>query len=199
MKCITITKLFILLLLLSNNGLSQNLNVQDSLLKVDIESVTNQIDYMFMADQLHRNYWKYGTFDSGKLDSLNNLTDSELDAYLQINGPDSSTISLIKTQLSLIDSVNTKNLIDLTAKYGFPSNHRLVTIGGKSTLGDAYILLIHSPDCFRGEIRKIAKTAYENGRLKEQSYKHVLWHLNSRKESILKSMNKSVEELERSE
>lgn len=189
--------IYSLLILLPFSSWNQSLSEQDSLLKVDLKSVTNQIEYMFKVDQLHRNYWKYGTFNQLKIDSLYKLPDKELNMYLSLNQPDSLTVSFIKKQLNAIDSINTQNVIDISEKYGFPSNYRLVTLGGKTVFGDPYILLVHSPLYYAEKIKSLAKIAYENGRLKDQSYKHILWHINGRKESLVKSMNKSIEELEK--
>ena len=74
------------------------------------------------------------------------------------------------------DLLNTKKLIEITNKFGFPNNKRLGVYKSK-----AYMIFVHSPPQFFDEIRFIINEEYNKKRISEYKKEYIFWHLNGRK------------------
>jgi tRNA(Leu) C34 or U34 (ribose-2'-O)-methylase TrmL len=85
-------------------------------------------------------------------------------------------IDSIWDYLKIIDDSNTRELIAITKKYGFPNNKRLDVNKSK-----AYFIFVHSPRNYFDEIRTLINREYENGRISEYEKGYIFWHLDGRK------------------
>ncbi len=74
-----------------------------------------------------------------------------------------------------IDASNTKKLIQLTKKYGFPGMHRL-----KAKKASAYFIFVHSPQKYHSKIASLISSEYELGRISEYEKEYIFWHLKGR-------------------
>lgn len=74
-----------------------------------------------------------------------------------------------------IDEVNTKKLLALTKKYGFPSKERLGTYKAS-----AYFIFVHSDRQYFDEIRTLINQEYEEKRISEYERAYIFWHLDGR-------------------
>ena len=73
------------------------------------------------------------------------------------------------------DSLNTKKLIKITRKYGFPSNQRLGVYKAK-----AYFIFVHTPRKFFKEVEQLIDEEYKNKRISEYQRAYIFWHLHGR-------------------
>ncbi len=73
------------------------------------------------------------------------------------------------------DSLNTKKLIKITKKYGFPSNQRLSVYKAK-----AYFIFVHTPRKFFKEVEQLIDEEYKNKRISEYQRAYIFWHLHGR-------------------
>jgi hypothetical protein len=84
-------------------------------------------------------------------------------------------VDIIHNQMARIDSTNTKYLIELTNKYGFPGmkhlNHDI----------PVFTVFVHSNEKDHKEIRKLIKKEYKTGRVSKFERDYIFWHLNGRK------------------
>ncbi len=82
--------------------------------------------------------------------------------------------SILKVRDS-IDFSNTKKLIHLTEKYGFPSLKRL-----KAKKATAYLIFVHSPKKFHTKIEELISKENEMKRISEYEKEYIFWHLKGR-------------------
>lgn len=85
-------------------------------------------------------------------------------------------LASLKALMNNIDDSNTKLLIGITKKYGFPTNHRLGVYKSK-----AYFIFVHAPKKYVEEIRELINDEYQYKRLNEYKKDYIFWHLNGRK------------------
>ncbi len=85
-------------------------------------------------------------------------------------------IDSIWNYLKIIDDSNTRELIAITKKHGFPNTERLGVYKAK-----AYFVLVHSPPEYFDELRILINQEFEEGRISEYEKWYVFWHLNGRK------------------
>ncbi len=74
-----------------------------------------------------------------------------------------------------IDVINTKELIAITKKYGFPSRERLKVYKAK-----AYFLFVHSDRRFFPEIQELIEKEYTAKRISEYEKAYIMWNINGR-------------------
>jgi len=74
-----------------------------------------------------------------------------------------------------IDEVNTKKLLALIRKYGFPSKERLGTYHAS-----AYFIFVHSDRQYFDEIRILIEQEYAAKRISEYERAYIFWHLDGR-------------------
>ena len=77
----------------------------------------------------------------------------------------------LKDVMDKIDEYNTKRLIEITEKYGFPSNYRLKVYKSK-----AYLLFVHSPTKYFPKINLLIEKEFEAGRISEYCKEYIFWH-----------------------
>lgn len=75
-----------------------------------------------------------------------------------------------------IDIQNTKSLLDIISKHGFPSIKKLNCEGYAAP----FLIFVHSPEEFWERIRIVIEEELEHERLTKGSYDYIMWHLNGR-------------------
>lgn len=92
--------------------------------------------------------------------------------------------SLMDKQV-LLDIENTKKMIEITKKYGFPDIKKL-----KCTEYSApFLIFVHSPENFWKEIKDLIEVERKKKRISEGDYNYISWHLNGRKGAPIKINN----------
>jgi len=69
------------------------------------------------------------------------------------------------------DEYNTKKLIEITKKYGFPNNKRLGVYKSK-----AYFIFVHSPREYFEQINELVEEEYTKSRMTEYEKEYIYWH-----------------------
>jgi len=87
--------------------------------------------------------------------------------------------SLEKIQMN-IDDNNTRLLIDITKKYGFPNVERI----GKPI--PAWLIFQHSSKDYFSELEKLLDNENKSRRLPDNEYAMIKWHISGRKASPFK-------------
>lgn len=73
------------------------------------------------------------------------------------------------------DKTNTKLLLELTDKFGFPSSERLGVYKSK-----AYWIFVHTPSEDFEAVERVINEEFELGRISEYKKEYIFWHLNGR-------------------
>ena len=76
------------------------------------------------------------------------------------------------------DIENTKRLIKITKKYGFPGMKRL----GHDI--PVFLVFVHTPKEYEGRVRKLIEKEYKAGRISKYGRDYVIWNLNGRGGSL---------------
>src|SRR5699024_7115102 len=76
------------------------------------------------------------------------------------------------------DIENTKRLIKITKKYGFPGMKRL----GHDT--PVFMVFVHTPKEYEERVRKLIEKEYKAGRISKYGRDYVIWNLNGRGGSL---------------
>jgi len=171
-----------ILIILSINSIAQE---KDSLLKRDINVIVEILEFIYEYDQTLREYTIYKTFDKSETNRIEGLTDSLSRIEKTARQFCSDTIKnfIWKTYINPMDSIHTKKLIEITTKYGFPSNERIKKYYTKKIPNpefSALIIFIHSPKRFWKEIEVLMTREYDQGRINRCAYGYLKWHLNGR-------------------
>ena len=87
-------------------------------------------------------------------------------------------IDSMEEDMKSYDYSNTKRLIDITKKYGFPGEERLGVYKAK-----AYMIFVHSPREYFEEITNLINLEYNEGRINDYQKEYIFWHINGRKSS----------------
>ncbi|MEJ6793204.1 MAG: hypothetical protein QNK89_10860 [Lacinutrix sp.] len=85
------------------------------------------------------------------------------------------SVDSIWSILKVNDSLNTKLLIDITKKYGFPNNKRLGVAQSK-----AYKIFSHAPRFYSKDVENLVIEEHKAGRMIEFKKEYILWHVNGR-------------------
>lgn len=151
----------------------------------DINIIVEELKFMYDLDQSIREYTIFKTFDKCITDSIENLSQEKQREYIVANKFKSDNLSkqIYEKYIYPIDETNTKRLIELIDKYGFPSLSRIKK-HYECQLDkefNPYILIVHAPVKYWDELKQIIKKEREIGNLNRCEYGHILWHLNGRK------------------
>ncbi|CAM1370932.1 hypothetical protein [Tenacibaculum xiamenense] len=137
------------------------------------------IDSMYALDQKHRH--NLIAVDSNfKVDTKNNggkfLT---LKAKKEKLGKNFKKYQKSKDSVNNIiaktDDSNTKLLLKLTEKYGFPSRNRLEVYRAS-----AYSIFVHSPKKYYDTIKEVITKEFKENRISEYEKAYIFWHINGR-------------------
>ncbi len=113
-------KKIVLLLFISTFCLAQQ--EKDSILKKDLNTIIDLINFQTEHDQFLRNYLIYKTFNTNIIDSVNNLNEEQYKLYVKNKKLDREFLSLFKKDYIVKnDSINTIKIIQIINKYGYPS------------------------------------------------------------------------------
>lgn len=156
---------------------------KDSLLIAHKDEVRLELKMMFDIDQALRSYDDYSTFDTELADSISQLSDAEKEAYYdQYELSDSLYERLWDHYIRPVDERNTLRLIELTKKYGYPSQDRFKQLTGEELGIMTYVLFVHSDyKKYKAEILKLVEAEIKRGNFTSRcEYGHLLWHLNGR-------------------
>ena len=85
-------------------------------------------------------------------------------------------IDSIWDYLKIIDDSNTKEMLTIVRKYGFPNTERLGVYKA-----NAYFIFVHSPRKYFDEIRTLMNREYGAGRVSDYEKGYIFWHLDGRK------------------
>jgi hypothetical protein len=167
-----------------NDSLQIIVNIQDSLLKKDINIIVPELIFMYEYDQAIREYLSYATFNTSITDSIENLPDTLQKKYRDKNQlPSELTKKIYADYISPYDKKHTKRLIEITKKYGFPSRQRIKKYYNKELDEEfsPHIIFIHSAKEFWEELEILMTTEKEKGFYNKCQYGHLLWHIHGRK------------------
>jgi len=159
--------------------------VKDSLLKADIYELVEHLEFMYGYDQSLREYTLFKTFDKHETDRIESLRESlqKEERKKRSFVSDSLGDFIWKQYINPIDSIHTQKLIDITRKYGFPTNERLKKYYDKEFIDSefrALLIFIHAPQIYWDDLKSLMKTELDEGRISRCDYGYVLWHVNGR-------------------
>lgn len=167
--------LFFVTILIFSAGLLQSCEKKYSKKKVVIDKqklnhneLISEVKNLYFQDQKFRRI-------SGNLEK-GCRSDSIIGTNPRLNRKTILAVEIIHNQMKRIDSTNTKYLIELTKKYGFP---------GMKHLGHdipVFTVFVHSNERFFKKIRKLILKEYKEGRVSKFERDYIIWHLNGRKE-----------------
>lgn len=134
--------------------------------------LNDEIDIMAENDQKDRlalynldSIYKQDRFTTMKPKKLKKeLLGSKFEEY-------QSKIDSLWIEIKKNDEINTKKLIDLTKKYGFPNNKRLKVYKSK-----AYFIFVHAPINYFKLINEIVEKEYSESRITEYEKEYIYWH-----------------------
>lgn len=158
---------------------------KDSLLKSDINEIVEILEFMYEYDQILREYTIYKTFDKSETSRIENLSDSLLSIEKNNWQFQSDTLQrfIWRNYINPMDAIHTQYLIDLTEKYGFPSNKRIKKYYHKEFSNpemNALLIFVHSPKYYWKEIELLITTEFNEGRIDCCTYGWIKWHVNGR-------------------
>lgn len=192
-------RLLIFYILVSNVIYSQS--VKDSLLQKDINSLVEEMEFMYGYDQTMREYTIYKSFNKSETDKIENLPDSLRVEEMKKRKFESDSIGKLiwKKYISPMDAQHTERMIEITKKYGFPSIERIKKYYKKDFVDSEFnplILFIHSPKKYWEELKDLMSTEYKNGIINQCQYGYALWQFTGRKsfQPMLDNGFKMVEE-----
>jgi hypothetical protein len=177
------------------------------LLKRDIGELKVELAKMKYSDQLIRKHKQYVDYYFGidtfyfkrdsltwndSLDGLSQLLENRESfrtESIRLNEKKKNdyegTMESIDYTMKYLDSINTKRLIEITRKYGFPDYERLKYILGEDDnaifTSSPQLIFVHAPEYYFKEIKIIVSKEYLKGRMSKNACSHILWHINGRK------------------
>lgn len=194
---------------------------KDYLLQRNIDIVSRELKEMKEAEQgvrhIHFLKYYYGVNDQQlrfirTIDSLRWINkESESSKVLNISNKSMVTLKPVKelldsvrykeyshykeelnSAMSIIDDQNTKRLLQITKKYGFPSHERLVSVLGdvedKSLTSSPQLIFVHAEKEYFPQIIKLLKKEYKAGRIDKNACGHIMWHLNGREGNLFEDI-----------
>ncbi|MGX7667599.1 hypothetical protein [Flavobacterium pedocola] len=176
--------LLIFSLLVSNAIYSQS--AKDSLLQKDINSLVEEMEFMYGYDQTMREYIVFKTFDKSETDRIENLPDDLRAEEMKKRKFESDSIGkqIWKKYISPMDAQHTERMIAITKKYGFPSIARIKKYYKKEFVDPEFnplILFIHSPKNYWDELKELMLQEYKAGIINQCQYGYALWQFTGRK------------------
>ena len=177
-------KLLIFSIVLSNTIYSQS--TKDSLLQKDINSLVEEMEFMYGYDQTMREYTIFKTFDKSETDRIENLPDTLRVEEMKKRKFESDSIGKLiwKKYINPMDAEHTERMIEITKKYGFPSIKRIQKYYKKEFVDPEFnplIIFIHSPKKYWEELKKLMLNEYKNGIINQCQYGYALWQFTGRK------------------
>ncbi|WP_304152203.1 hypothetical protein [Mesonia mobilis] len=177
-------KVLILIFFLCNILYSQT--EKDSLLKKDIITLVEEIEFMYGYDQTLREYTIFKTFDKSETNRIENLSDSLRLVEVKKRSFKSDSIKNLiwKKYINPMDAEHTKRMIEITKKYGFPSVKRIKKFYNKDFIDPEFnplIIFIHSPKKYWKELKILMLKEYKNGNINQCQYGYTLWQFTGRK------------------
>lgn len=171
-------------ILLSTTIYSQS--AKDSLLQKNINSVVEEIEFMYGYDQTMREYTIYKTFDKSETDRIENLPDSLKIEEIKKREFESDSIGKLiwKKYINPMDAEHTERMIEITKKYGFPSIERIKKYYKKEFVDPEFnplIIFIHSPKKYWEELKELMLNEYQTGMINQCQYGYALWQFTGRK------------------
>ncbi len=159
---------------------------KDLLLCEDINSLVEELEFMYGYDQILREYTLFKTFDKSETNRIENLPDNlktiELDK--RKFSSDYVTNMIWQKYINPKDAEHTERMIEIIKKYGFPSVKRIKKYYNKEFIDpefNPYILLVHAPEKYWEELKILMALELEKGRIDKCTYGHLLWHATGRK------------------
>ncbi|MFD2568837.1 hypothetical protein [Pseudotenacibaculum haliotis] len=145
----------------------------------DIKFLNKIVDSMYTVDQDIRNaiwdidsIYKVDKKSNNGQYQLNFMKKKKLgERYNQYK----KSVDSVYNEMRKIDDSNTNKLLQLTKKYGFPSQERL-----KAKRASAYLLFVHSPRSYFDEIKALLSSEYKANRISEYEKAYIFWHINDR-------------------
>lgn len=180
---------------------SPKVTLKDKRLSHNIESLSVELEKMKIIDQYLRNADNYMQRYYGRnsfMYFLNRKTWGELPdsvIYDPMEGRikmdslkrldyNKATREYVISENYLSD-INTKRLIEITKRYGFPSHERLKQFVRDSTntslTSSPMLIFVHSPAKYKEELIKLIRYEYTKKRIDVRVCSHIFWHLNGRK------------------
>lgn len=185
---------------------------KDISLNENLNEVNKEINQMVLIDQQVRKSLEYQYFFFGKKSNIGFRSDylndwgmlKKVDSiyFYQYNNVENVKYEKIRKSdyqnqnrklwkaISVIDSLNTMKLINLTKKYGYPSYERMKKIKESNNIQvdnkiiSPSLIFIHSPDYFSKELKKLVKEEYRKGNIECETCSHIFWNLNGRTTEI---------------
>ena len=141
----------------------------------ELKILNSEIDLMYENDQSTRLY--FDKIDSiFGIDKRNNLEMHKSSSQKSFLGEEKYQAYKFKSDslwkvIHQIDEYNTRRLIEITEKYGFPSNQRLNVKKSK-----AYFLFVHSSSKYFERINTLIEKEFDEGRISEYCKEYIFWH-----------------------
>lgn len=141
----------------------------------ELKILNTEIDLMYENDQSTRLY--FDKIDSiFGIDKRNNIEMHKSSSQKSFLGEEKYQAYKFKNDslwkvIHQIDEYNTKRLIEITEKYGFPSNQRLKVKKSKT-----YFLFVHSSSQYFDRINVLIEKEYEEGRISEYCKEYIFWN-----------------------
>ena len=159
---------------------------KDSLLKRDIVSLVEEMEFMYGYDQTLREYTLFKTFDKSETDRIENLPDSLRIEEMSKRQFESDSIGILiwNKYISPKDAEHAERMIEITKMYGFPSLYRIKKFYANEFIDpefNPYILLVHAPKKYWEELKILMKNELNDGTINKCTYGHLLWHVTGRK------------------
>ena len=177
-------KLLILSIFLCNTTFSQT--KKDSLLQKDINSLVEEMEFMYGYDQTMREYTLYKTFNKSETDRIENLPDSLIVEELKSRKFETDSLKkfIWKNYINPKDEEHTERMIEITKKYGFPTINRIKKYYKKEFIDPEFnplIIFIHSPKKYWEVLKVLSLEEYKNGIINKCQYGYLLWQFTGRK------------------
>ncbi len=159
---------------------------KESLFKNDINTIVEELEFMYGYDQTLREYTIYKTFDKSETNRIEKLPDSLRIVEIETRNfeSDSIKIMIFNNYINPMDALHTERLIAITEKYGFPSLARIKKYYKKEFADEEFnplILFVHSPKKYREDLKELMFNEYKIGHINQCAYGYALWHFSGRK------------------
>ncbi|MTI22570.1 hypothetical protein E1176_16175 [Fulvivirga sp. RKSG066] len=157
---------------------------KDERLKEDINTITEELVFMYEYDQRLREYLIFRSFDKSLTDSIENLSTQDRAAWIDNNSFQNEALSaqIMDEYIIPFDKKHTERLIEITEMYGFPGTDRIKRYYTKPLDSEfnPYIIFAHSQSKYWHQIDTLLKKELDEDRITNCLYGHFLWHINGR-------------------
>ena len=166
--------------------------------EIDSKNLCERLVKMYEQDQLYRNYEEiedpfFRVFDSVRKGEgitknmyMQYTKEQQLEYGKKIRAiVEKMAIAKQEAKDSLmvlqkkIDIQNSKSLLNIISKNGFPDMKKLNCDGYAAP----FLIFVHSPEDFWDEIRIVVQKELKHERVTTGEYDYIMWHLNGRKGS----------------